>query len=82
MLVTRHPIIGIFKNANPGSWIIDSSTIAPSAAVAFHEDAKKHQLNYIDAPVTGAVPGATAGTLNFLVGAENNTVFEIVKPTL
>ena len=39
-------------------------------------------MTYIDAPVSGGVNGATAGTLTFMVGAENKSIFERVKPIL
>ena len=32
-------------------------------------------MTYIDAPVSGGVTGAQAGTLTFMVGAENNQFF-------
>lgn len=39
-------------------------------------------MTYIDAPVSGGVTGATAGTLTFMVGAENSSVFLRAKPFL
>jgi 3-hydroxyisobutyrate dehydrogenase len=39
-------------------------------------------MNYVDAPVSGGVTGAAAGTLTFMVGAENSKTFDIVKPIL
>ena len=39
-------------------------------------------MTYLDAPVSGGVPGATNGTLTFMVGAESEQVFERVKPFL
>ena len=37
---------------------------------------------HVDAPVSGGVGGAEAGTLTFMVGAENEQVFERCKPVL
>lgn len=68
------PIIhnkGIFKNAKKNSLIIDCSTISPMAAEDLNQKAKTHGMTYVDAPVSGGVTGAAAGTLTFMVGSEN-----------
>lgn len=39
------------------------------AAEDLNKKAKQHNLTYIDAPVSGGVTGASAGTLTFMVGA-------------
>jgi 3-hydroxyisobutyrate dehydrogenase len=59
---------GVLANANPGTLLIDSSTIDVESArvVALAADAKV--LSMLDAPVSGGVGGATAGTLTFMVG--------------
>ena len=36
-----------------------------------NESGKKVNIEYVDAPVSGGVTGAAAGTLTFMVGAEN-----------
>ena len=36
-------------------------------------------MTYIDAPVSGGVTGAHAGTLTFMVGAETTATFEKSK---
>lgn len=36
----------------------------------------------VDAPVSGGTAGAQAGTLTFMVGAENEDVFNKIKPYL
>jgi len=43
---------------------------------------KTKGITYVDAPVSGGVTGAAAGTLTFMVGAENDHVFNRVKPFL
>ena len=43
---------------------------------------KEHGHTYVDAPVSGGVTGAAAGTLTFMVGSENEQVFNKVKPIL
>lgn len=39
-------------------------------------------MNYVDAPVSGGVTGAAAGTLTFMVGANNEAIFNQCKPIL
>src|SRR6185503_19449133 len=59
---------GIIENANAGTLLIDCSTndVETARAVAAAADAKG--LLMLDAPVSGGVGGATAGTLTFMVG--------------
>lgn len=51
-----------------GALIIDSSTIDVTSARKVHEIADGKGLAAIDAPVSGGVGGATAGTLTFMAG--------------
>src|SRR5215216_6388765 len=59
---------GVIINANPGTLLIDSSTIDVETArvVAMAADAKG--LSMLDAPVSGGVAGAQGATLTFMVG--------------
>jgi 3-hydroxyisobutyrate dehydrogenase len=59
---------GIVENANPGTLLIDCSTIDVETARAVAVAAEARGLLMIDAPVSGGVGGATAGTLTFMVG--------------
>jgi 3-hydroxyisobutyrate dehydrogenase len=61
--------LGLFKNAEADSLIIDSSTISPTVAMALNGAAQKYKMTYVDAPVSGGVTGAAAGSLTFMVGA-------------
>jgi len=73
---------GIFKNAKKGSLLIDSSTINPIVAKELNQKAKSHQITFVDAPVSGGVTGAAAGTLTFMVGAENAEIYNRCKAVL
>jgi 3-hydroxyisobutyrate dehydrogenase-like beta-hydroxyacid dehydrogenase len=64
---------GIFANAKPNTLIIDCSTIDPVASKEFNAEALAAGHRMIDAPVSGGVAGATAGTLTFMVGGEEKT---------
>ncbi len=59
---------GIIENANAGTLLIDCSTIDVETARAVAAAAEKKGLMMLDAPVSGGVGGATAGTLTFMVG--------------
>ncbi|MCP5081911.1 MAG: 3-hydroxyisobutyrate dehydrogenase [Alphaproteobacteria bacterium] len=72
---------GILASANPGTLLIDSSTIDVTSARAVAEAAQKSGMQMIDAPVSGGVGGAEAGTLTFMVGGGDET-FEQARPVL
>lgn len=59
---------GIAKNLAKDSLIIDCSTIDSSASVQLAEQLRLLNLRVLDAPVSGGVGGAKAGTLTFIVG--------------
>jgi 3-hydroxyisobutyrate dehydrogenase len=59
---------GIIENANAGTLLIDCSTIDVETARTVAAVAEKKGLMMLDAPVSGGVTGAAAGTLTFMVG--------------
>src|ERR1044071_1183702 len=59
---------GIIENTNAGTLLIDCSTIDVETARAVAAAAEAKGLMMLDAPVSGGVGGATAGTLTFMVG--------------
>lgn len=61
---------GLLAHIAPGTLVIDCSTIAPSTAIKVSAAAKAKDIDMIDAPVSGGVGGAVAGTLTFIVGGE------------
>jgi 3-hydroxyisobutyrate dehydrogenase len=72
---------GLLKAAKPGTLIIDSSTIDVATARDVHAAAKSARIDFLDAPVSGGVGGATGGTLTFMVGGED-AAFQRAKPIL
>ena len=60
--------------AAAGSLFIDSSTISVDDARAVHATATAAGMAQLDAPVSGGVKGAVAGTLAFMVGGEDDAV--------
>ncbi len=61
---------GIAPRLSPGTLVIDTSSIAPSAAVRLAARLSERGLAFLDAPVTGGPGGAEAGTLGIMVGGE------------
>ena len=59
---------GVLANAKKDALLIDSSTIDIDSARAVHAGAEKAGYDFIDAPVSGGVGGAEAGTLTFMCG--------------
>lgn len=72
---------GLINHIAPGSLVIDSSTIDGLTAKTVGQALEDKGIRFIDAPVSGGVGGATAGTLSFMVGGEL-TQFERAKPIL
>ncbi|SOB98481.1 3-hydroxyisobutyrate dehydrogenase [Rhodobacter sp. JA431] len=63
----------------PGAVLCDCSTVDVESARAVAEQAAKAGLGALDAPVSGGVGGATAGTLTFMVGGTEDA-FATVEP--
>jgi len=72
---------GILEGINKGSVVIDMSTIAPDTGRKMAKLLEAKGANFVDAPVTGGVEGAEAGTLAILVGG-NAEAFERTLPVL
>ncbi|MFD1511441.1 3-hydroxyisobutyrate dehydrogenase [Lacimonas salitolerans] len=52
----------------PGATLVDCSTVDVDSARAVADQAQAAGLGFVDAPVSGGVGGATAGTLTFMCG--------------
>ena len=63
---------GVLAAADPGTVLIDSSTIDVESARAVHAAATEAGFEMIDAPVSGGGVGADAGTLTFMCGGEKS----------
>ncbi len=59
---------GILANVDANTLIVDSSTIDIETARDFHALVTKAGFRFLDAPVSGGVSGAAAGTLTFMIG--------------
>ncbi|MBM4523726.1 3-hydroxyisobutyrate dehydrogenase [Rhodococcus hoagii] len=72
---------GLLTAARQGTLFVDSSTIDVADARAAHELAEQAGHRSVDAPVSGGVMGAAAGTLAFMVGGADED-FEAARPLL
>ncbi|MCV7421644.1 3-hydroxyisobutyrate dehydrogenase [Mycobacterium yunnanensis] len=71
----------VLSAAKPGTLFVDTSTISVDDARALNALAVAHGHDHVDAPVSGGVKGATAGTLAFMVGGTDAAV-ERARPVL
>jgi 3-hydroxyisobutyrate dehydrogenase len=71
----------ILQTAKSGALFIDSSTIDVDSARRAHQAAHKAGVASLDAPVSGGVGGAKAGTLTFMCGGAE-AAFAAAKPVL
>lgn len=72
---------GLNQYIDKNAIVIDSSTIDAATSRKVASELAKHQINFIDAPVSGGVKGAQAGTLSFMVGGHDSD-FATAKPVL
>jgi 2-hydroxy-3-oxopropionate reductase len=72
---------GVFAHAQPGTLVIDFSSIRPDVTTELARIAVERGLRIIDAPVSGGEPGALNATLSIMVGA-TEADFAAAKPIL
>jgi len=61
---------GVLAACRPGAVIIDMGSVDPATDIALAGLARARGLGYLDAPVSGGVAGAEAGTLAILAGGD------------
>jgi 3-hydroxyisobutyrate dehydrogenase len=79
--LVRQCYADVMPAATSGALFIDSSTIAVDDARAVHAYAVERGFAQLDAPVSGGVKGAAAGTLAFMVGGAADAL-ETARPVL
>ena len=72
---------GIVGTAARGRLCVDMSTIDPGTSQRVAARLKERSLRFLDAPVSGGVGGATAGTLAIMVGGDAGDLEE-ARPVL
>jgi len=71
----------VAPNAKPGAVLIDCSTIDVSSAREVGAGLDELGFEFVDAPVSGGIAAAAAGSLTFMVGGSDEA-FERAKPFL
>ncbi|KJS05203.1 MAG: 3-hydroxyisobutyrate dehydrogenase [Gammaproteobacteria bacterium BRH_c0] len=72
---------GLLAALDSNTLVIDSSTIDAATVRKVAAVAKERGIAMVDAPVSGGVAGATAGTLSFMCGGDDDA-FAKAKPVL
>jgi 3-hydroxyisobutyrate dehydrogenase-like beta-hydroxyacid dehydrogenase len=72
---------GVLRGARRGSIVIDHSTIVPEASRRIAAQLLTQGIEMLDAPVSGGVTAAAAGTLSIMVGGDE-AVYERCRPVL
>jgi 3-hydroxyisobutyrate dehydrogenase len=72
---------GALEGLQPGSLLIDSSTVSPEMARRVAAECATLSVDFLDAPVTGGTWGAEKGELVFMVGGKAE-VLERARPVL
>jgi 3-hydroxyisobutyrate dehydrogenase len=70
----------IAPSANPGTLLIDCSTIDVASAREVGEAMRRQGFTFVDAPVSGGIAAAAGGALTFMVGGDGD--FERAKDIL
>ncbi len=72
---------GLVEQLRPGSIVLEMSTIGPSAVAELAREAHRHEVDLLDAPVSGSVSVAEAAQLFVMVGGDQRA-YERVAPVL
>jgi 2-hydroxy-3-oxopropionate reductase len=72
---------GVFTHAQPGTLVIDFSSIRPDVTADLAASARKKGFRILDAPVSGGEAGAQNAALSIMVGGDAAD-FEAAKPVL
>ncbi|MGE5793321.1 MAG: NAD(P)-dependent oxidoreductase [Bacteroidota bacterium] len=72
---------GAIEHVAPGALAVDFSTISPAATRRMAERFSERGVALLDAPVSGGVPGAEAGSLTIMVGGDA-AAFARARPLL
>lgn len=73
---------GLLEYATPEKLIVVNSSVNPQTVLSMADLAIQKGINVIDAPMSGGEPGAIEGTLTFMVGSNEQQLFERILPIL
>jgi 3-hydroxyisobutyrate dehydrogenase len=69
-------------HVRPGTIVVDMSSSEPMGTRELGKALLQKGVVLVDAPVSGAVPRATTGTLTIMIGGDDTAAIERVKPVL
>lgn len=73
---------GVASTAKPGQLLLDFSSVEPAATREMAAELERLSgMRWVDAPVSGGVPGAEAGTLVIMAGGRGEDV-DVLRPLL
>ena len=69
---------GVFSSADPGTVILQMSTISPELSRDLHREARMKGINLLDVAIFGSTPAVDSGTVTLLGGGDPNTFEQCV----
>ncbi len=73
---------GLASNLKPGALLVDMSSSDPIGSRELGPLLADRGIGFVDAPVSGAVPRAVAGTLTIMLGSDDPELSQRAKPVL
>jgi 3-hydroxyisobutyrate dehydrogenase-like beta-hydroxyacid dehydrogenase len=64
---------GVFSMAEPGTVVLEMSTISPELSRLLHQEAHSRGVNFLDVAISGSTPAVDAGTITLLAGGDKET---------
>jgi 3-hydroxyisobutyrate dehydrogenase-like beta-hydroxyacid dehydrogenase len=64
---------GVFSTAEPGTVILEMSTISPELSRSMHKEASARGVNFLDVAISGSTPAVDAGAITLLAGGNKET---------
>jgi 3-hydroxyisobutyrate dehydrogenase-like beta-hydroxyacid dehydrogenase len=64
---------GVLSQAEPGTIILEMSTISPELSRSLHKKARTRGINFLDVAISGSTPAVEAGTVTLLAGGDKRT---------
>ena len=72
---------GAIHGLGKSAIIVDHTTASARLAVEVYNEARKHEINFLDAPLSGGQAGAESGQLTIMVGGDKE-IFDKVLPVM
>jgi 3-hydroxyisobutyrate dehydrogenase len=69
---------GVFSAAEPGTVILEMSTISPDLSRELHQEARTRDVKLLDVAISGSTPAVDAGTITLLAGGDKETFEQCV----